>query len=194
MSDGWRHARTERLWLDVATVADVDDLHEIHADPQSWEHYPAGRHADRLMSEQMIVNGDRQWRDHGLGYWSVRDREGGPVVGRGGCAVPAGSPWWNLYYRFGAAVHRRGYATEMAGAAIEAAHDTAPERPVLAYLLEHNEASRRTAERLGLHRVWRGHDVGNPDRDAVRLVFVDRVPDPELMDAIERHCDPPGAS
>lgn len=190
----WRHVRTERLWLDVATVADVPDLHEIHADPQSWEHFPAGRHADRLMSEQMVVNGDRQWATNGLGYWSVRDADGGHVVGRGGCAVPDGSPWWNLYYRFGASVHRRGYATEMARAAIEAAHDIGPERAVLAYLLEHNEASRRTAERLGLRLVWRGHDVGNPDRDAIRLVYVDREPDTDLMDAISRHCEPPGAS
>ena len=190
----WRHVRTPRLWLDVATVADVEDLHQIHADPQSWEHFPAGRHADRLMSEQMVVNGDRQWAEHGLGYWSVRDAEGGRVVGRGGCAVPAGCPWWNLYYRFDASVLRRGYATEMAQAAIEAAHAIGPQRAVLAYLLEHNEASRRTAERLGLRLVWRGPDVGNPDRDAVRLVYVDREPNAELTEAISRHCEPPGAS
>lgn len=190
----WRHVRTDRLWLDVATVDDVDDLHDIHADPASWEHFPMGRHADRLMSEQMVVNGDRQWATNGLGYWSVRDREGGPVVGRGGCAVPSGAPWWNLYYRFGASVHRRGYATEMARAAIEAARDVGPERAVLAYLLEHNTASRRTAERLGLRLVWRGHDVGNPDPDAVRHVYVDRDPDDELMAAIRIHCEPPGAS
>lgn len=190
----WRHVRTARLWLDVATVADVADLHAIHADPRSWAHFPPGRHADRLMSEQMVVNGDRQWATHGLGYWSVRDAEDGPVVGRGGCAVPPGRPWWNLYYRFGERVHRRGYATEMARAAIDAAHHTDPERPVLAYLLEHNVASRRTAQRLGLRLVWRGHDAGNPDPGAVRLVYVDREPGAELMDSISRHCEPPGAS
>ncbi|WP_244929661.1 GNAT family N-acetyltransferase [Nocardioides sp. W7] len=186
--------RTQRLWLDVATEGDVDDLHQIHADPQSWVHFPPGRHADRLMSEQMIVNGARQWATHGLGYWSVRDREGGAVVGRGGCAVPPGRPWWNLYYRFDTAVQGRGYATEMARAAIEAAHDVGPELPVLAYLLEHNVASRRTAERLGLGLVWRGPDAGNPDRGAVRLVYVDREPGAELMEAISFHCGPPGAS
>ncbi|WP_182524300.1 GNAT family N-acetyltransferase [Nocardioides dongkuii] len=192
--DDWRHVRTERLWLDVATVADVPDLHAIHADPQSWEHFPAGRHADRLMSEQMVVNGERQWREHRLGYWSVRDREGGSIVGRGGCAVPPGCPWWNLYYRFASSVHRRGYASEMARAAIEAANDVEPERPVLAYLLEHNVASRRTAERIGLRLVWRGPDVGNPDRDAIRLVYVDREPDEDLAAAIARQCEPIGAS
>ena len=78
----------------------------------------------------------------------------------------------------------RGYATEMGEAAIEAAHDVVPERPVLAYLLEHNHGSRRTAEKLGLQLVWRGPDPDNPDPDAVRLVFLDRQPDDALVTAL----------
>ena len=58
-----------------------------------------------------------------------------------------------------------------------AAHDVAPDRPVLAFLLEHNTASRRTAEKVGLRLVWRGPDDDNPDPDAVRVVFLDRDPD-----------------
>ena len=60
---------------------------------------------------------------------------------------------------------------------IGAGDEVAPERPVLAFLLEHNVASRRTAEKVGLRLVWRGPDDGNPDPDAVRLVFLDREPD-----------------
>jgi RimJ/RimL family protein N-acetyltransferase len=75
----------------------------------------------------------------------------------------------------------------MATRALEAAHDVAPERPVVAYLLEHNTASRRTAERLGLRLAWRGPDRPNPDPDAVRLVYVDREPSAELVTAIEAH-------
>ena len=183
MSGGWGQVRTARLWLDRPEERDVDDLHEVHGDPASWRHFPSGRHADRLTSEQMVRNGQRHWAEDGLGYWSVRDEDGGRVVGRAGCAVPAGMPWWNLYYRFAASVHRRGYATEVGRAALEAAHDVCPDRPVLAYLLEHNEASRRTVERIGLGLAWRGPDRGNPDPDAVRLVYVDREP-PAAMWAV----------
>ena len=95
-----------------------------------------------------------------------------------------GRGWWNLYYRFDQQVLGRGYATEMGTAALEAARDVAPERPVLAYLVEHNVASRRTAERLGLRLVWRGPDADNPDPDAVRLVFLDREPDDVLVAAL----------
>ena len=107
------------------------------------------------------------------------------MVGRGGCMVPdealGGRGWWNLYYRFDQRVLGRGYAVEMGRAALDAAHDVAPDRPVLAFLLEHNGASRRTAEKLGLRLVWRGPDDGNPDPDAVRLVFLDRDPDDVLI-------------
>ena len=82
-------------------------------------------------------------------------------------------------------MHGRGYATEMGRAAIVAAREVDPDRPVLAFLLEHNVGSLRTAQRLGLSPVWRGPDAGNPDPDAVRLVLLDRDPTPEVLAAIE---------
>ncbi len=183
----WLHTTTARLWLDLPTEADVDDLHAIHSDPESWRHFPVGRHTSREQSADMVTQSERQFARQGLGYWSVRERPGGPVVGRGGCTSPTGRPWWNLYYRFATSVHGRGFASEMGQRALEAAHDVEPTRPVVAYLLEHNLASRRTAERLGMRLAWRGPDRPNPDPDAVRLVYVDREPTPELVAAIEAH-------
>jgi hypothetical protein len=64
---------------------------------------------------------------------------------------------------------------------MDAAHTVDPDRPVVAYLLEHNVQSRGRAERAGLSLVWRGPDTGNPDPDAVRLVYADRpLPDDVL--------------
>ena len=186
-SRDWRHTATDRLLLDLPTEADVDDLFAIHSDPDSWRHFPWGRHTEPQQAIDLVSQSEKQFDLDGLGFWSVRDRPGGPVVGRGGCAIPTGRMWWNLYYRFATAVHRRGYATEMATRAIEAARDVDSGRPVVAYLLEHNVASRRTAERLGMVLAWRGPDRPNPDPDAVRLVYVDRDPTDELVAAIEAH-------
>ena len=186
-STDWRHASTARLWLDLPTDADVDGLFAIHSDPDSWRHFPVGRHTSRQQAVEMVTQSEKQFAQHGLGYWSVRDQPGGPVVGRAGCTIPTGRMWWNLYYRFDASVHGRGYATEAALRALDAAHDVQPDRPVLAYLLEHNNASRRTAERLGMQLAWRGPDRPNPDPGAIRLVYVDREPTPELVEAIEAH-------
>ncbi|WP_210650431.1 GNAT family N-acetyltransferase [Nocardioides sp. SYSU D00065] len=181
----WTRARTDRLWLDVPVEQDAERLLAIHADPASWRHFPSGVVTDPKAGAVMVAASRRRFERDGLAYWSVRDSEDGPVVGRGGCAVPdealGARGWWNLYYRFDQRVLGRGYATEMGARAIEAAHDVAPERPVLAYLVEHNHASRRTAEKLGLRLVWRGPDRDNPDPAAIRLVYLDRAPDDLLV-------------
>jgi RimJ/RimL family protein N-acetyltransferase len=92
-----------------------------------------------------------------------------------------GTSWWNLYYRLAPAAWRFGLAGELVTAALDAARTVGLDRPVVAYLLEHNTESRRRAERSGLSLVWRGPDAGNPDPDAVRLVYADRPLDEVLL-------------
>lgn len=185
----WTHVRTDRLRLDAPAQDDLEDLHRIHADPASWAHFPQGRHLDLARTQQTLDASEVEW-SHGLGYWCVRESEGGPVVGMAGCAVMGDAPWWNLYYRFDAAVRGRGYAVEVAAAALVAAREVDPERPVMAYLLEVNVASRRTAEKAGLSLVWSGPDAGNDDPDAVRLVYLDREPDAAVRAALSERFTP----
>ena len=188
---GWRHTRSARLWLDELTPADLDGFYALHGDPATWTHFPSGRHTSRSGSAAKLDAIVAQWAADGLGYWAARESGSGPLVGVAGCAVPPGLPWWNLYYRFAVSAQGHGYAAEVARHAIDAAHDTAPGRPVLAYLLEDNIASRRTTERLGLQLVWRGPDRDNPRPDAVRLVYVDRDPDDALALRIAEFCEGP---
>jgi hypothetical protein len=70
------------------------------------------------------------------------------------------------------------------GDALDAAHAVAPDRPVVAYLLEHDLESRGRAERAGPSLQWRGPDAGNPDPAAVRLVYADRPLDPALLEQV----------
>lgn len=180
----WTHARSERLRLDRPVAGDLADLHRIHADPDSWTHFPQGRHVDLARTQQTLDRSDVEW-GRGLGYWCARESDGGPVVGMAGCAVVDDAPWWNLYYRFDSSVRGRGYALEAALLALDAAHDVDPDRPVMAYLLEVNVASRRTAEKAGMSLVWSGPDAGNDDPDAVRLVYLDREPDDAIRTALD---------
>ncbi|MBM7804603.1 RimJ/RimL family protein N-acetyltransferase [Geodermatophilus bullaregiensis] len=104
------------------------------------------------------------------------------MVGTGGCACPPGTSWWNLYHRSTPPAWGRGLAAELVAAALDAARAVAPDRPVVAYLLEHDVDSRGRAERAGLRLVWRGPDAGNPDPAAVRLVHADRRLDPAVLE------------
>ena len=111
----------------------------------------------------------------GLGYWSIREEPGGPIIGCGGCRPVPGRGRWNLYYRFSPDQQGKGYASELARAAVAAANEVDPARPVVAYMLEDNIASWRVAEKIGLTRVWVGPDDGNPDPDAVAFLYADRA-------------------
>lgn len=106
----------------------------------------------------MVGASRRRFERDGLAYWSVRDEEGGPVVGRGGCMLPdealGGRGWWNLYYRFDQRVVGRGYAVEMGRSALEAAHAVEPERPVLAWSTSTVSPTRSSVPRCR-PRAWR---------------------------------------
>lgn len=172
-----REVTTARLVLSAPTASDLDEVHELHADPAVWEHYPSLRHTDVAQTASLLEAFQRGWAEHGLGAWVVRARAGGPcarLLGVGGCTLRAGVAW-NLGYRLHRDAWGHGYAQELITAARAAAAQTGLDLPVVAYLLEHNTGSRRAAERAGLELVWRGPDAGNPDPAAVRLVYADRA-------------------
>ncbi|MGF0309556.1 GNAT family N-acetyltransferase [Rhodococcus sp. IEGM1428] len=165
--------RTSRLDLDEPVVTDLDALYAICSDPQSWTHFPSLRHTDLSATERMLLGWVDQWRRDGLATWIIRERGSCTISGYGGCSKRQNA-FWNLGYRLHPDAQGNGYAAEMCEIAVERAHRTEPELPIVAYLLEHNVASARVAQRAGLELITRGPDVGNPDADAVRLVYADR--------------------
>lgn len=190
-----RHLLTERLALEAVDETHLDEHVALMSDPGTWAHLPSGRHTSREQTAAGIQHSLGHWSRDGLGYWTARLREdlpgtslrAGNMVGTGGCALRVGTSWWNLYYRFTPPAWGTGLAAELVTAALDAAHAVVPDRPVVAYLLEHNVASRGRAERSGLQLVWRGPDAGNPDPSAVRLVYADRPIEPALLDRVVAH-------
>ena len=164
---------TERLRLSRPLASDLDAVFAIQSDPRVWTHYPSLRHTDSAQSLAMIDRWRRSWAEAGLGSWVARLRDTGEIVGNGGCTLLGGEVW-NLGYRIAADHHGHGLATELARAGVARAREIAPERPVIAYLVEHNSASAHVAEKLGLDLVHRGPDIGNPDTSVIRLVYADR--------------------
>ncbi|TQN43211.1 RimJ/RimL family protein N-acetyltransferase [Blastococcus colisei] len=190
-----RHLTTARLRLDAVVPGDLEEHHALMSDPDVWRHLPSGRHTDPAQTMAGIEHSVGHWQRDGLGYWTARllvDLAGTPlragnVVGTGGCALRVGTSWWNLYFRFTPAAWGHGLAAELVRTALDAARAADPDRPVIAYLLEHNAESRGRAERSRLSLVWRGPDAGNADPDAVRLVYADRPLDDELLARVAAH-------
>ena len=183
MTEDFRHVRTDRLRLDAVTDSDLEPLYALQSDPEVWRHLPSGRHSDPEQTRVLLSTMQQAWDGDGLGYWAARiDLDSSAVAGEvgassfigvGGCARRFGLVW-NIYYRLSPSAWGQGFAGEIVAAARAAAERVDPEIPVVAYLLAHNLASRRTAERAGLTLAWSGPDHGNPDADAIRLLYCDR--------------------
>lgn len=171
----------ERLVLRVPETADLERLFALYSDPRVWGPDPVSRQDDRAQTEQMIANWRAAWARDGLGMWTAWD--GDEFVGIGGCAVRFAVAW-NLGFRLRPACWGRGYAHEISAAGIAAARRRRPELPVTAFLVEGNDRSLRTVERLGLKRVWRGPDAGNPDPTAIRLLYSDQLLEPNVLTAL----------
>lgn len=166
------------------THDDVDALHRICSDPRVWTHFPSLRHTHREQTTALVEKWLQGWERDGLGTWVVRSTADGDMLGYGGCTVLGGEVW-NLGYRLAPEAQGQGLAGHVALEGARRAGETRPELPVIAYLLEHNQASRRTAERAGLTLRHRAPDAGNPDPAAVRLVLADRpLDDRQLATAL----------
>lgn len=189
--------RTARLLLTPVSPADLEDIHRIYSDPGTWLHLPAGRHRDLVQTADHIERTERSWIDGGLGQWTIRLREdtadralrAGTIIGSGGCALTVGGAW-NLGYRLDPASWGRGFATEVARAAVRAAREAGPARAITARVLENNPASIRVLENLGLEAVWIGASPERHPTDPLdtrhlrRRIYADRPLSPRLIEQL----------
>ncbi|MDR2255953.1 MAG: GNAT family N-acetyltransferase [Arthrobacter sp.] len=170
--------RTEHLVLTPTAPGDLEEIHALYSDPRVWTHLPSGRFTDLEATREWLAGRVRGRDVFGIGSYTARDPETGALLGHGGCEVRgseyAGGDFINLGYRFAPEAQGRGLATELARFAMKEAALRRPDLPIVAYLLEHNAASAAVAGKLGMTLRHRAPDAGNPDPEAIRLVFADR--------------------
>lgn len=154
---------TGRLALTRLAQADLHDVYRVFSDPETWRHLPSGRHTRLEQSQVVIDDAASSWAAHELGAWAIRsagpDRGGilpaHRFLGTGGVNMTPASVW-NLGYRLAPETWGRGFATEIALAAVEAATSQAPVCPVTARVMSNNPASAAVAQRAGLDLIWEG--------------------------------------
>ncbi|MEV0969329.1 GNAT family N-acetyltransferase [Microtetraspora glauca] len=141
---------TERLELRRPVIGDLADVYAVHADPETSRYNPSGPDADEQASRLRLQGWIADWRERGIGYWTVR--AGGVVLGFGGLRFHEveGDVVLNLYYRFRPAAWGRGYAREMAAAALAAGRERFPDLPIVAVVRDINIPSRKVAEGIGM--------------------------------------------
>lgn len=171
---------------------DLDALVALHSDPATNRYNPSGPLRGRAEGAAMLENWLDDWRRFHIGYWTILINPDEPditdVVGFGGVRyLNAGRDRvFNLYYRFAPQHWGRGWASAVARRAADFARRVDPDTPVVARMQPDHGASRRVAEKAGLHLV--GHD-----RDD-RLVLADRPLPGSLLDALPAGDLRPGSS
>jgi ribosomal-protein-alanine N-acetyltransferase len=161
---------TKRLWLRQLHPSDLDDMYEYLGDPLTMVHYPAPYSRD-FVKEGIAKNIERYLK-YGYGLFGVVLKESGALIG------DCGLVWQDLEsgaelevgYHFRRDRWGKGYAPEAAKACIEFAFEHAKVDHVISLIRPENLASRRVAEKNGLHIssevMWKGllHDVWRKDR------------------------------
>ncbi len=165
-------------------MADVAAIHRIMADPRNRVYILGGAHESVTETRVWVERFSDRWGANRIGYWTVRLRATGDVIGVGG--VDRRPDFWNLYYLLDGAHWGCGYATELAVAAQRTAAAIDPDLPLAAWIHAHNVASQRVALRVGLRDYgllepehWKGEPmhywadrdpgapaVSSPDRGA----------------------------
>ena len=166
--------RTDRLLLTPLTPSDIDDVHAVFSDARTWTHLPAGRHTVRASSVDLVQRKIGGRARYGLGSWAVRSAADHAFLGVGGVDMTAAGVW-NLGYRLAPWAWGRGYATEIARAAVAAADDIVPEVPITGRVLTNNPASAAVLERAGLSLVWQGSTSSTLPDGVERQVWADRA-------------------
>ena len=146
---------TERLRVREMTLNDIDRLYEIYADPSITE-YMEGLYPDKKdeleFSKSYIEN---MYGFYGYGLWMVIEKASGRIIGRAGISNREvdGEVYLELGYVIAKESQRQGYATEVSRAIARYAKNELGATQVIALMKPENEASIRTAKKLGFREV-----------------------------------------
>lgn len=155
--------QTQRLLLRQPTAEDRSLYHSHFTRPEieRWLR-PAPLPPFTPGAVDELAEGDgAHWSDHGFGPWIAIEQQTGAFAGRGGLhwTVVEETAMVELAWSVEPSLHNRGYATEMATAAVEWARELRIEE-LIALVLPANAPSRRVAEKVGCERNGEAEHAG----------------------------------
>lgn len=144
--------RTARLTLRPWENDDAGAFHEIWGDPAViW--WGAARDHDESAAILAQIVEHHGGRGPGLGWWAIVSNDEGAIVGNALLKPDAATGELEIGWHIAKRAQGRGYATEAARALIAHARGALGiTAPIVATIVPDNAASRRVAEKLGMHR------------------------------------------
>jgi RimJ/RimL family protein N-acetyltransferase len=163
MRDGER--QTERLLLRQPSRDDraLYHAHFTHPAIERWLRPPPLPPFNAGAIDELVAGDEAHWADHGFGPWVLIERETGAFAGRGGLhwTTVEDTAMIELAWSIEPSLHNRGYATEMAEAAIAWARELEFEE-LVALVLPTNVPSRRVTKKVGCKEDGEVSHAGMP--------------------------------
>jgi RimJ/RimL family protein N-acetyltransferase len=146
--------RTSRLVLRQWRDDDAAAFAELSADPAVMQYLVP--FADRAAMDAWVMAARTHWQDHGFGPWVVELTGEAPFIGVVGLsnlrfALPF-APTVEAAWRLARPYWGRGYAYEVARAAIDDGFGRLGLDEIVAFTVPTNRASRQVMEKLGMTR------------------------------------------
>ena len=140
--------RTERLVLRAIGADDFEPMARFYADPVS-RFYGGPRNRDDAWRKFAAYPG--HWALRGYGPWAIERRDTGEFIGITGLWFPEEWPEPEITWALLPEHHGRGFATEGADAALEAAYRIFGWTTAVSVIAKDNHPSAAVARRLGAH-------------------------------------------
>lgn len=128
--------------------SDLDDLAALFADPDVMRYVEDGQPKDRSVAEMALASILAHWQRNGFGRWAVEEKTTGKFVGFGGLRSLLGTP--EVVYHLVKNEWGKGYATELARAALGFGFNQRGFTRIVAVAKPDNAASIHVMEKLGM--------------------------------------------
>ncbi|WP_162958353.1 GNAT family N-acetyltransferase [Nocardia yunnanensis] len=142
--------QTERLTLTPVNSRDHDALARLWRTPEVREFLFDGETLGDADVTRIIANSEKDFAAADFGFWTVRERETGILVGTAGLRRLDGGPELEVVYSLDPEHWGRGFAGEAAAAVVAYAFEKLGAARVLAEVDAGNAASIAVIERLGM--------------------------------------------
>lgn len=162
---------TDRLLLRMIRADDLDHLASLLSDPDVVKYVGDGQPAGRDEAERALESIIKHWQTHGFGRWAVVDKSSGEFIGFGGLRSLFGTP--EVVYHLAKAHWGRGYATELAHAAVQFGFEERGFDRIVAITKPQNAASIHVMDKLGLRfdKATRYYDIDVVQYEITRKEF-----------------------
>lgn len=139
---------TERLILRMFRPDDLDELATLFSDPDVVRYVGDGKPVSRDESDRALQSIIKHWQTHGFGRWAVIDKRTQKFIGFGGLRSLFGTP--EVVYHLARAEWGKGFATELARAALRFGFENRGFDRIVAITKPLNQASIHVMEKLGM--------------------------------------------